>query len=506
MGLVIDKPLRVPREAGPELSSEPEPPKPAAQPLSLGPGDPVASGRYRILETIARKRDTVIYAAQQVAVGRRVALKMRVGEGARRAASAEARVLAEVCVQNLIQIWDGDATDGGSWLALEHGGEAIAAYIDKRRIPLSIAVRVVADALFGLDALHQAGFVHRTICPEHVLINTADIHDEQGTQWVKVAGLGWACTPGTALVDSEVAQRLSITHGVYLAPELMSGETIDLRADLYSAGLLLRCLAEGTPNPTREEVDLPRELRRWLERATALRPEERYPNAQVMRQELLAVPLKVAAEPGSRSGEELPVAVHARKARTQDTQPLGGLSDRTGLSSISMNTIQSPSPMSMGGLAQQHSLAMRMGASGLNELDRDGTPTRFMLVPARSQPSTALAPREMAAMAGHLSTRQVRRAFAASTQRVRRTEDGGQGLMVVTGVVCLATIYWATNLDERGMDEVCAILDCGGVGTWGREALTSVRDHAWQLSQQAADATAKVLEFVVERLGQFLNP
>ena len=521
MGLVTDRPA-IRRQKATADMPQVDPPA-MTDPLNLKVGDAIRDGDYRVLETVSRTAESVVYAAQQVRVGRRVAMKMRLGEDARSASAAEARALAAVSSLYVAQIWDRHVEGDAAWLAIEYAGSPLSAHdFAQRPLPLPVAVGVVADLLSGLDDLHRAGYVHRAVCPSHVLIHTEDITDATAVQQVKLAGLGWACAPGTALTDSVAAQRLLGACAGFVAPEVMAGVEISPSADLYSVGRILPfLLGIGDSDAVSGRRLRAGEFKRWLECALSMDPQQRFGDAQAMRKALLDVPLTVEETvlyaPVSPVSEQPPAAASAVESVQGDearNAPPTSTLEATPATAVSVSVAEVPkiAPPIGDTIARVNprplaaDLPTQIGLSAPEAFSPEYTPTRYMMVPARAPArSTALA-RLPARSSQLLAPRHHRHAFHARTQRIRRPEGGGQGLIVATGLLCMATIYWASNLNEQGISDICASVDCDGVGAWGRDTLEVMRERAAEWSQRGAETTARFVDLAIRRAGRVLRP
>lgn len=195
-----------------------------------------------------------------------------------------------------------DAT--GGWIVLEHvDGATLAEILAAARrageaVPLGVALHVTATLLDVLAFVHGAtdaagrplGIVHRDVTPENLLVS------RDGA--VKLGDFGIA---RSRLRDART--RTGVIKGklAYLAPEQVTGSSVDARADLYAAGILLWELVTGRPwldaadelSLLRAAEDPPRRspsslggdprLDPVLARALARFPEERFPTAAAFR-------------------------------------------------------------------------------------------------------------------------------------------------------------------------------------------------------------------------------
>ena len=157
----------------------------------------------------------------------------------------EARAATKVHHPNVATLHDfSTLPDGSHYMVWEYiDGENLAQKLRARgTLPARQAVRLVIQALHGLEAIHRAGIVHRDISPENLMITHED-------ERVKIIDLGVA-----KIEDSNVSQtRTGIFVGKlrYAAPEqlgfLPDGQRIDARADIYSVAMVLVELLTGRP-------------------------------------------------------------------------------------------------------------------------------------------------------------------------------------------------------------------------------------------------------------------
>ncbi len=215
-----------------------EPPQRPA-PQSGRPGAAAAAahtvGGYRLIEQIGAGGYGTVYRAEQVQLGREVAVKvLKEPEGDpdhRRieAFLAEARVAARLSDPHLVQVFDVGEDDGTYFLSMELVRGGSLAQRIKRDGPLSWqeAIGVRRDVAQALKAAHAAGLVHRDVKPGNVLLT------EVGK--AKLTDLGLAA-------DDAHAGTIA-----FMAPEQLRRETVDLRADLYALGCTVYAALAGAP-------------------------------------------------------------------------------------------------------------------------------------------------------------------------------------------------------------------------------------------------------------------
>src|SRR5688500_1052208 len=148
-----------------------------AGPDEVQPGDVVAD-RYRLEQPIGTGGMATIWEATHLALNRSIALKFIAVPGSspakiRARFLREARVAAAVRHRNVVDILDfGTTDDGHPFMAMELlVGTTLADRMDEDD-PLSVAeaVRILAQILSGLAAVHDAGIVHRDLKPENIFL------------------------------------------------------------------------------------------------------------------------------------------------------------------------------------------------------------------------------------------------------------------------------------------------------------------------------------------------
>lgn len=222
-------------------------------------------GRYVLRRALGQGAMGVVYEAVDPDLQRVVALKVLHSREEREQERliAEARAMALLSHPNVVTVYDVGRTEGRAFVVMELvEGVSLRAYLAQAERPLATIVARFAEAGEGLLAAHRAGLVHRDFKPENVLV-AADGH-------AVVGDFGLAMSAATEA--REVAGSRA-----FMAPEQRAGGVVDARADQYAFGVALR-EALGSRG------DVPRSIARVIERATAQKPEARYPSmAELLR-------------------------------------------------------------------------------------------------------------------------------------------------------------------------------------------------------------------------------
>jgi len=223
--------------------------------LLRGQANQLFLGDYKILERIAKGRLAgafkAVHALGQVAVLRVLPETTARDTGAVARFLHAARAAQQLRHANLVRIFEVGQAGERVYLAMEPWeGETLGERLQRRgKLPASEAARLVQQALFALQYLHEQGSRHLGLHPGNLLMTTAAGNEDTSTPpSLKVldAGLGhsWFEEPvasgGTGGAMSD-----------YLAPEQAKNAVkADIRADIYSLGCVLyHCLAGQPPFP-----------------------------------------------------------------------------------------------------------------------------------------------------------------------------------------------------------------------------------------------------------------
>jgi len=298
---------------------------PEADPLHLA-GRTVS--HFRIVEPVARGGMGVVYRAEDLRLGRPVALKVPLAarhmepEAVERFRQ-EARAAAALDHPNLCPVFEtGETSDGDLFYTMPlYEGETLKARLSREgRLPLAHALDVAAQLARGLGAAHQAGIVHRDLKPGNVML----LPDGA----VKILDFGLAKASDLTLTGSWA--RLGTVS--YMAPEQVHGHKVDPRADLWGLGVVLyemvtggrpfgggheigvahAILYESPPRASTSQDDLPAELDELIDRCLRKDPGERFQSAD----ELVTALGRIRLDRGARRLHRLRRALAGRRWRT----------------------------------------------------------------------------------------------------------------------------------------------------------------------------------------------
>jgi serine/threonine protein kinase len=191
---------------------------------------------YKLIEKIGWGGMGVVYIAEDLALGRLVALKflapylMQDPEIMRRF-RAEARSQARLMHQNITMVYAFRETDDQAFLVLEYvDGETLEKRLKRLgRIPAAETVSIFEKVLNAIYYAHSKGVIHRDIKPSNIGFTTDGI--------VKVMDFGIALNIEEANRLTQTGHPMGTPH--YMAPEQILGRQSDHRADIYALGIML---------------------------------------------------------------------------------------------------------------------------------------------------------------------------------------------------------------------------------------------------------------------------
>ncbi|HUV14705.1 MAG TPA: serine/threonine-protein kinase [Acidobacteriota bacterium] len=282
---------------------------------------------YEILELVGRGGMGVVYKAQDVRLGRPVALKVlreeiTGDEDKKRRFLREARSASAVTHPAIAQIYDVDEADGILFIAMEFvEGQTVRQLIRDRELDLLGAVEIATQAAEGLGKAHSVSIVHRDVKSDNIIV-TPDGHAK-----ILDFGLAKLLDPGPGSSDSGSSniETMAQTQAgtvlgtvAYMSPEQARGKSVDHRSDIFSLGIVLYEMVVGelpfkgqSPLDTMHAIafdevrpvtvirqDLPAELQRVLSHCLRKRPEDRYQDTAALITDLKR--LRESLETGSQ--------------------------------------------------------------------------------------------------------------------------------------------------------------------------------------------------------------
>jgi len=264
---------------------------------------PSRIGHYAIRRKLGAGGMGVVYEADDERLKRTVAVKMMLSladeDTARRRFWREARAAASVNHPHICQIYEVGEERGTLFIAMELlEGEPLSEQLKRGPLSVDRAVPIAVDILDALGAIHARGIVHRDLKPSNVFL---------ARHGVKLLDFGLARPDVHGALDSAIGlTRVGTVLGTpgYMAPELVTGDVVDARTDLFAVGAILFEMLAGRPafsgrtvtavlhatmteqppalagSPAVAAVD------RVIRRALAKKPDGRPASAQAMAEEL----------------------------------------------------------------------------------------------------------------------------------------------------------------------------------------------------------------------------
>ncbi len=204
---------------------------------------PQRIGKYIIESTLGQGAMGVVYKGLDPHIERVVAIKViRTAAfdedelaGALVRFQREAQAAGRLMHPNVVTVYEYGEEGEAAYIAMEYveGRTFKEIFADSKRLDLAEIVDLFRQLLLGLGYAHEFGVIHRDIKPANIVLN------ERGQ--VKIMDFGIARVESSSLTMAGTV----VGTPAYMAPELISGEPIDQRCDLFAAGVILYQLLTG---------------------------------------------------------------------------------------------------------------------------------------------------------------------------------------------------------------------------------------------------------------------
>ena len=276
-------------------------------------------GHYRVLGKIGCGGMGVVYEAEDLKLGRHVALKFLPEELAEDPESLqrfrrEARSASALNHPNICTIYEVNEANGRAFIAMELvEGKTLRELLASGSLPMRKAIEIAAQVAEGLTKAHEAGIAHSDLKPENLMVS------DDGFVKILDFGLAKLASP----IESDICATAT-TPGLvmgtlgYMSPEQASGDNrLDFRSDQFSFGLVLYEMVTGKrafqrstaaetlvailrepPEPiTRQNRDAPAPLCWAIERCLAKEPDKRYVSTRDLARELATIRDRFSEKP-----------------------------------------------------------------------------------------------------------------------------------------------------------------------------------------------------------------
>ena len=231
--------LRVSAAAAPALAAAP-----AFGELPAG----LVVGEFEIKGKIGEGGMAVVYLAVHTVIGKRAAIKVLNAQYAGDVQNVarfvqEARAVNQIGHKNIVDIFQfGRLEDGRNYLVMELlEGQSLTAHLQQRgRLPLDETLAIALPVCDALRAAHAAQIIHRDLKPDNIFLEAL----RQGGPHVKLLDFGIA---KLGFLDAAGPTKSGTMIGTphYMAPEQVRASPVDVRADVYSLGVVLYEMVTG---------------------------------------------------------------------------------------------------------------------------------------------------------------------------------------------------------------------------------------------------------------------
>jgi len=284
----------------------------------------IIDGKYVLERLLGQGGMGAVYAARHRKLGHAVAIKVMLADAANHEAASrfvnEGRAAANIQNEHVVRVSDVDEENGYAYMVLELlEGEDLSQVLEReRRLPPSVAVSYVCQALDGVRQAHAQGIVHRDLKPSNLFLAKR----QDGTAVIKVLDFGISkansSNPLGVAPGALTSTKAMLGSPLYMSPEqLRSSKSVDARADIWAIGVILYELITGKlpfmgdslgelfaqileveAPPLRLHVpDAPQGVEAIVARCLQRKPEHRFQNVAELERELGPYAVGASASP-----------------------------------------------------------------------------------------------------------------------------------------------------------------------------------------------------------------